>query len=825
MEVFLLENKHILLFFAVSIFFLTSVGFAQGMDENLLEKLKKENIPTEKEKVKEKMLPEVMEAGSLSTIEKMFKNQYFITRERRELEKVRDSLATQVKSESLRIELMGEYTTADTLYYQHLSKLSTIEKQLDPISVTLRQYGYNIFQTTLPEMPSFTPVAEEYILGPGDELIIDVTGELNNSWNKIINRDGKIVLPKAGEINLWGRTYKEAKKRIQQVLNKKFSNIEVSVSLGGLKSVNVFILGEVRNPGVHNITVLSNPLSGLYNAGGPTRSGSLRRIRYIPNKGTGKNFDLYNLLIKGNRLPNIHLESGDIIYVPTIGKVIGVSGAVTRPGIYEIEGSEDLSDILEMAGGILPTAGRKRVQMERISSGNKKVVKDFRFEDEKEFRRTQKNIKIKSGDLVSVFEMPPLRHNYVEIRGNVERPGTYGLEKGMNVLDLINEAGSLKEGTFLDRAEILRFTGVENPEIIEFDLGRLLDNDSLENLKLKEWDKVRIFTLDEIAEKDSIKIMGEVLNPGTYSLNPNMTVEDLIFTGIPKRSARSQAELFRIDPDKGTSLKKIDLGDSTALKIKLQPKDQILIKRKTAYREIGSVYLGGEFTYPGIYPIKVGVTLNKIIERAGSFTTEAYLEGTIFTRKSVAELQNKAIRDLIRETSLRLIEAQRKIMEGEMSSEEKATQMEYIKTQQLQLSKLSYTWSPGRVVIDLNDPEQLNMPLEDGDSLYVPKLPKTVQIIGQVFNPIGITYEEGLTLKDYLKMAGGSKPTADKKEIYVRRASGKVVKDPDKIKPGDTIVVPEKVEIGKSFWEIASTSATILYQIGIAIVALHSILK
>jgi len=777
------------------------------------------------EEIKERIIPVPMEVESLSTIEKMFKERYFITTDRRKFESIRDSLIESVRSESIKIEIRGRYLSSDTLYFQLRSELSKIEKKLDSISITLRQFGYNMFKVTLTEMPSFTPVAEDYLLGPGDEVTIEISGQMNEAWDKRIDRDGKIVLPKVGQITLWGKTYKDAKETIKKALKREFTNIEVSVTLGELRSVNLFVLGEVRNPGLYNVIALSNPLSALFTAGGPEKTGSLRLIKYIPNKGETRIFDLYDLLIEGRKLPNIQLEAGDIIYIPPIGNIVGVTGAVTRPGIYEINGFSDLSDMLQMSGGILPTGGIFRIQIERVSRGNRKVVEDFRFQSDEEFRKKTQDIKIRNGDLIELFEIPPLRHHYVTIEGNIERTGTYGLEKGMTVLDLIEEVGGLKEGTYLDRADIFRFQGVENREIIELDLEKIMEKDSKENIKLKEWDKLKIYSIDEIQERFTVTISGAVKYPGTYPLSPDITVNDLLFKGIPLRGVTERAELFSLDPDLGVSIKTISLSDSIDLKIKLKPMDHLLVKRKPAYREVGYVSLLGEFIYPGTYPIKTGEPMKNVIERAGGFTNEAYPDGARFKRKSVAELQNKAVLDLIRETRLRLVAEQRRVMEGAVTEQERLSTMQYLQNQQIQIEELSRMPSPGRVVIDLRDPAQLNTPLEDGDSLFVPKLPKTVQVIGHVYNPTGITYEDGLTQNDYLNMAGGPKKTADKKAIYVRRASGKVVRNPREIKPGDTIIVPEKVEIGRDFWDIVSTTATILYQIGIAVAAFTAFTK
>lgn len=836
MEDTLIKRNYILSFLIIFCFGLTTSIGAQAIDRNLLERIQKERAKMEieekrPEEIKERIIPVPMEVEPLSTIEKMFKERYFITPDRIKLKSIRDSLLEVVKTESLKIEIRKQIAPVDSLhpsdtsYFKLKSRLSKIEKELDLTTITLKQFGYNMFQATIHEISSFIPLAEDYLLGPGDELVIEVSGQMNESWYKRIDRDGKIVLPKVGQIALWGKTYKETKELIDNALRKEFTNIQVNVTLGELRSINVFILGEVKNPGLYQMIALSDPLSALYNAGGAKKSGSLRMIKHISSKGKTTSFDLYNLLIKEKILPRIQLETGDIIYIPPVGEVAGLTGAIIRPGIYETKGLNDLHDIIKMGGGMLPIGGTFRVQLERISSGERKIITDFRFQSEEEFKSKIKDITIRNGDLIEVFEISPLRHDYVEIEGNVERPGTYGLEKGMTVFNLIKEAGGLKEGTYFDRAELLRYRGVLNPEIIELNLTELINEDVEENIRLKEWDKLKIYSIDDILEKFTVTINGTVRHPGTYPLSPEMSVDDLLFKGIPLQSALEEAEFFRIDPIKGITIRTINITDSSDLKIQLHPMDHILIKKKQTYREVGYVYLLGEFIYPGSYPIKSGIPLKDLVERAGGFTEDAYLEGVRFIRKSVADIQNRAIQNLIREARLRLLSERRYEFEEVKSAEDMSTQLRYLFGNQERLEKLNKMLNPGRVVINLTDPNQLNIPLEDGDTLIVPKLPKTVQVIGQVYNPTAITYGEGLTSKDYLDMAGGPKKTADKKEIYVRRASGKVVKDPREIKPGDTIVVPEKVKIGRDFWEIAGVAASILYQISVAILAISTFTK
>ena len=722
------------------------------IDKSILQQLRKEkniSFPSEElaDSIEKEMKPSLVEAETLSTIEKMFNEKYMITTRRTNLEILKDSLSEQVKAESLKIELRRQYLAdaqlqdkylipSDTTYFALRKKLSKTNKQIDSISVTLKQFGYDMLQNSVYKISSLAPVADNYILGPEDELYIDITGELNDSWIVKINRDGSIVLPNVGNIQLWGQTYGESKKIISEKFQSEFSNIAVNVSLGNLKSVNVFVLGEVNNPGIHNITMLSNPLAAIFKAQGLKKSGSLRKIKYISGDGSRKNIDLYKLFIKGESLTQLQFSSGDIIFVPPIGKVVGVNGAVNRPGIYETESTESLRDVIEMAGGFLPTAGIKRIQLERVSTEEEKIIKDLKFENEKDFDRISKNFRIENGDLAQIFEIPPYHHNYVEITGNVKNEGKYELKKDMTVLDLIEEAGGAKKGILLKNAELIRFTGTKNPEIITINLKKLMKDSLEDNFKLKEYDRLRILS-------------------------------------------QSKQEQF--------------------------------------------VYLHGEFTYPGRYLIKDGTTLKEAIDRAGGFTENAFLEGAVLTKNSIKQLQNEALEDLIRETRLGLIQSQRAVMGSYDTETAKEAYMRYLQLQQDYLSDLKKIQEPGRVIINLLDPVQLNITLEDGDRIEVPKLTKIVQVLGEVYYATGIAYREGLSIEDYIEIAGGPKPSADKKQIYVQRPSGKIEKGAVEIKPGDKIVVPEKVHVERSVWQILGYTVDILYKVALAVVAFNAI--
>lgn len=709
------------------------------------------------------------------------------------------------------------------------TELSTLEKMFQKryliTDIELRQFGYEVFDNKSPHISRFSPVADEYIIGPGDRLIIELSGLINRRWNKTVERDGRIVLPKTGPIDLWGRSYKEAKNIIRDKVRESYTNIKINITLEELRSVNVYVLGEVNKPGLYNVNPISDPLSALIKAGGIKKTGSLRKLKYLSSKGNKISLDLYKILTEGEIIPRIKLESGDIIYVPPIGEVVGVVGAVIRPAIYEIKKPERLRSVIDMAGNILPTGGIYRVQVERVYEGKRKIIEDFTFKDRTEFNEETSSIKIKNGDLIRIFEIPHYVHDYVEIEGSIEKEGIYAWEEGMKILDLIEIAGGTLQKTYLKRADILRYRGVDEPEIIEVNLKKLLEGDPEENIKLNEWDKVKIYSRSEVSKPYYVRIEGEVINPGEYPLNPNMKLNDLLFLGIPKRSSSSEAQLFRVKESGKVERKRIMLTDSSQLDLNLEPDDHLIIKKKEAYPEIGYVQLTGEFKNPGKYPIKEGETLNDIIKVVGGFTEESYPEAAVFTKEVIAKEQKIELQKMIREAKMEILAEQRRLIHTELTEKGREERLKEFKRLLLKLEEYPNLENPGRVVIDLTDSTQTNIPLGDGDSLHVPKRPSIVKIIGSVYNPIGVRYRADYSLNDYIERAGGTKPTADVKNIYIRRASGEVNKKNRKIKPGDTIIIPEEVKTGKSIWEILSLSATIIYQVAMGILAVNSIIK
>ncbi|RLG43443.1 MAG: hypothetical protein DRN92_09475, partial [Thermoproteota archaeon] len=456
---------------------------------------------------------------------------------------------------------------------------STIELS---IGHNLKQFGYEVF-ARMPKVLTFQniPVSEDYVLGPGDNLIIYIWGKLNRTLSLVVDRDGKIVLPDAGIVYVWGKSYGEAKRLITERLLAQYSGISVEVSLGALRTFPVYVMGEVLLPGIYRITPLINPIQVLSLAGGPKKTGSLRKIKIIKSNGKEIIFDLYTLLVRGEPLPSITLDGGDIVFVPPIGDVVGITGMVKRPAIYEIKGNETLLDLIELAGGLTPSAFIYRVQVERIIQNERIVILDIEFSNYEDFNRKARKFHVMDGDFVNIFQIIPKRWNYVTIEGNVHKPGDYQLKEGWRVLDLIQAAFGLKKGTYLDNAELLRYTGEGRRKLISINLRKLLEGDSTQNIKLEEWDILRIYSENEVIPVDSVTIMGAVFKPGTYRLLENMRLRDLIFmAGNLKPEAESTyAELYRTSGGR-LNIIPLDLSSKEILDMPLMRNDIVHVRYK-----------------------------------------------------------------------------------------------------------------------------------------------------------------------------------------------------------------------------------------------------
>ena len=685
-----------------------------------------------------------------------------------------------------------------TEYRQRLEKDFQIE---------IKQYGYNFF-----ELPSstFAPVelaqvGPDYVLGPGDSLIIQMWGMTNEVLKVTLTRDGRINLPKVGALYLWSMNLGDAEKRIKEELSRFYKDFQINVSMGGLRTIQLFVLGEVRRPGSYTISSLSTVLHGLYQAGGPSKFGSLRNIKLIRKGNHDKIFDLYQLLIYGDKSGDIRLLNEDIIFVPPIGDLVGISGNVKAPAIYEMTGQQRLSDILKISGGLTPSAYLQRINIERIVANKKLTVIDIEIANLEDLDKSPQNIEIKNNDLILISSILRKKRDYVTIKGNVYRPGEYKLMPNMKLSDLIGEAQGLLPETYMERAEILRYKSDYTREIIPFEVGQALKKEPAHNLSLKEWDIVEIKSIFDIYPKPVVYISGEVHKPGTYRFVPGLRISDLLYQAqeLKDTAYLEKAELYRKNygrdkpPEVLTVNLKAVLQKEKEADLILEKEDHLFIRPMTELIEKFVVILNGEVKFPGPYTLKKGEKLASVIERAGGFTPHAFLRGAVFTRKSLTAKRQPIIDDFIRAQKRILLEKEAEIAESNYSLEGKEARRIALAKKREALNLIGAKTFLGRIIIDLNDPAFKDFLLEDGDSLFIPIEPQTVLIIGEVYNPESIAFTPGKGVDFYLNKVGGPTEKADRSNSYVIKPDGQVESRTTgflEITKGDIIVVPEKFD-------------------------------
>ncbi len=730
--------------------------------------------------------------------------------------------------------------------------------QVPPDLVSLKQFGFEFFANTQGFKADPMELAgPDYILGPGDALRVDVWGNIEGHYQSIIDRNGEIVLPKVGVINLLGQTFAQAKETINKQIGKYFKQYQVNVSLDSLRSINVFLVGEVQAPGTYQVSSLSSVLTILSEAGGPTKNGSLRNVRVLRNGKQLAQIDLYNFFQSGDNSQDIRLQAGDTILVPIAGSLVGVSGDVRRPAIYELAPGETLGDLLDMAGGIVSTAYLQKIRLQRVVNHDRQAVIDLSLSGPADKVAETLKYRLQDRDLVQIAPITDAG-GYVSLTGYVARPGEYQLESGMRLADLLVPYDNLLPDYYPQKAQIVRMAPPEfRKELLTVDLQQALDGDLTQNLLLQEYDQVRVFSRQEMEELPQVTISGAVLRSGKYPLFDNMSIADLVTAaGNLKRSAYlDMAELTRYVPSGiETKVERYEINLSNALNghpqdnMKLQPNDHLIIRSIPDYQDRFMVNISGAVLFPGHYAIGKGETLSSVLERAGGYTDKAYLRGAVFSRESLKEVQKKQIDKLIAEEQKQLSRIAENIAVGAMSAEESKSAETLLANRKMLIEDLKKAPVTGRLVIDLASIENLkgspqDIVLIDGDSLLVPENPQTVNIQGEVYNSTSLNWEPGKTVGYYLDKVGGSKETANKEEMFVVRADGTVVSkqqagrslgwDKERwrwtfggfentiLYPGDSILVPEEY---KQYDWLRETKdiTTILYQMALGAAAVAS---
>lgn len=712
------------------------------------------------------------------------------------------------------------------------TQIVAMAKPQAAVDAHLTQFGYNFFKSGSSGFAPLTdiPVGPDYMIGVGDRLVITAWGSFEGIYEVEVNRNGEIVLPKVGPIKLLGIEYGQLQPVIKANLSRIFKDFHLSVNMGKLRLIKVYLVGNVNTPGDYNIPSLSTLINALTAAGGPTKNGSLRSIQVKRNGKTVETVDLYDFFLKGDKSKDLRLQPGDTIFVPTLGPVAGISGNVRRPAIYELKDEKNLSALLLLADGINPGGYLQRIQLSRVVAHEKKIVSDFNIDPAKMGKSQDSlfsEVQIQDMDLVKVFPIDSTLRNYATLDGYVLRPGNYALLPGMTIKDLLIKDNLLPEYND-ETAELTRYMKPDlHPEKIMFKPGKAIEGDPKSNLQLQEFDSIRIFSKWELKEVPRVKIGGEIKKPGEYRLFENMTLRDLfVMAGNPKMSAylKNIEVARRLRSGEFVSLVHLIvnyeevMGDATKDGFLLQPYDEVTVRKIPNWNDSMDSYvtLKGEFVFPGVYPIYKGETLDSLIKRAGGFTEKAYPAAAKFTREEIKNLQQKHMDEVLAREEANLARKQGELSAVAASKEELEATKASIEGLMKTITILKNKKAEGRMVIHLTKDEdfknsEYNLKLLGGDVLEVPSDPNIVSVVGQVYNPTNFLHVSGDSVSDYLSKSGGFTRDAEEGDIYILKADGSVVSRQTSsgflffggfmnrsLDSGDTVVVPQVIE--KTAW-------------------------
>lgn len=728
----------------------------------------------------------------------------------------------------------------------NLRSLRDLYTQIPPDSTKLKRFGSEVFVNRDDPthgglgsriLPVDLPVGPDYVLGTGDGLTINLWGGISQNFARVIDREGKIVLPEAGTLVVAGLTLQQARSAIESALKPQYHNAQVDVTIARLRTVRVYVVGDVQRPGAYDVSSLSTPLNAIYQAGGPTSVGSLRIVRHYRGQQLIREVDLYSFLLNGVRMDDERLQAGDTLLIPPAGPQVAIFGMVKRPAIYELKGSSTLKEVLNDAGGATVAAALNHITIERIDPNKQRETVTLESKPSDTTQSIQAQIAtfaVRDGDRIHVAAILPYSERAIYVEGHVVRPGKFPFRDGMQLSDVLHSYQDLLPEPAA-KGDLIRLVAPDfHPETIQFDVADALIGNV--NLPLQPFDTIRILGRYEV-DAPQVTIRGEVLRPGTYALSFDMTPMKLVnMAGGFKRDALlSSADLasYTIQDGKKVISQRaaIHIHGEEFGTVPLKPGDILTIHQLSGWNDIGaSVILEGEVTYPGSYGLQEGERLSSVLRRAGGLRDTAYPAGAILIRTQVKELEEKTRVELIHQIETSSASAR---LAPNLSGQDSAALLQAATQQQAEvLQRLKSQPASGRLVIHIssdinswaNTPADIEM--HTGDVLTVPKRPGFVLVSGQVYNASAITYVPDKDAGWYLRRAGGTNDVANRKEIFVVRANGSVIGRRSgewyganvlgtRLEPGDVIVVPQKIIGGSLFWRNLLTVAQISSSIAI----------
>jgi protein involved in polysaccharide export with SLBB domain len=822
--------------------------------------------------------------------------------------------------------------------YQDVPSLYDLYKQLSKRSPTPQRFGLDVFQNgtgNYDQLPMDMPVGPDYVVGPGDGLSIEIWGSVSGRLQRAVDRQGLVMLPDSGAVQVAGKSLGEVQQLMQARLRTQYRAAQVDVSLARLRTVRVYVVGDVVRPGAYDVSSLSTPLNALYLAGGPTSRGSVRVLRHLRGNRLVEATDVYDLLLHGVREGCQRLETGDTIQIPPLGAEVTVEGMVRRPAIYELKAETHLAEVLELAGGVLTTGTLRHIEVERVVAHESRTMLRLDLPEDntaEQVNRALADFEVHDGDKVGISPILAYSEKTVYLDGHVFHPGKYAYHEGMLLTDLIHSYKDLLPEPSAQHAEIIRLNAPDfSPSVLAFNLGEAM-NGGEPGIALKPFDTVRIFSRFDFEEPPLITVSGEVHHPGDHFTNGQTYLRDAVYLagGTTPEALLSDAQLFRKTKDGKLRVISVDLAKAFAgdpkENVALEPMDRLFIHRnltkadpptvriegqvaqpgkyplaenmtaaglvriagglkRGAYTEaadltryeieqgsnvvgehrtialaralagepdtderlrdgdvltvrelagwndVGAVVsIKGEVLHPGAYGIQEGERLSSILNRAGGFRSDAYPHGVILERVQVRELEQANRQQLLHQVE---IDGSNLQLIPDSDPSQKAAKEAAVDQWQAALQKLQSAPPSGRLAIRIGKDiahwanTSADVPVRAGDTIYIPKKPTFVMVDGSVYNPTAVAYRPGKSAGWYLQQAGGPTNTANKKAIFVIRADGSVAGGSggmfsgsvthDALQPGDLVMVPEKAFSGTTKWKTTLESAQLAYAVGIAI--------
>ncbi len=699
-------------------------------------------------------------------------------------------------------------------------------------------FGREIFRQATTQFLTLDsgPAPANYRVGPGDEIVLVVTGDVELAYRLVVSREGWVVIPDVGRVDVNGTTIAELRERFRQRLAEVYSGLTddadattfLDVSLGGLRTNLVYVIGEVERPGAYEISSFASVFAALYSAGGPNRVGSFRRVLVNRGSETVGTVDLYDYLLDGRGDAAPRLEQGDVVFVPVAERRVQIDGAIVRSGIYELGEGDVLGNLLEFAGGLTPSASGTRVQIERVlppeqqQEGLNRVLLDIPMTGPD----ADPGASLVNGDIITVFAVHDDLRNSVRITGGVWRPGSYGVDPGLRLWDVIDRAGGLLPDAFEGRAQIQRLQSDYTRRMIQVSLDRDAAGLPLDNPAIEPLDQIYVFARRNLREQRAVSIGGWVRTPGVYPYVEGITVRDLILRAGGLRTgaylgmvdvARVAIEQVRGDTITRTFTVALDsamvfdavpgsdggAGAQAESDFVLHNLDAVYVRRAPGFEPQRRVVITGEVLFPGPYSLQLrSERLTDVIGRAGGLTPEAYPEGLQLWRADVQpededltgiEIAGQAFGD----TAIVATEQDPGSVEGDAAGTDAAP------------TPARRSLTRKRVGVDyveaLRDSSSgQNLLVEPHDSVFVPRFIPTVDVQGAVQAPARVLYKEGAGADYYIRRAGGYQQKADKGRTLVQFANGEVIgrgakflffggglPEPD---PGSVVRVPLKEE-------------------------------